>query len=168
MFVALQPDEASRRRLYSLAKTVAAVTSGRTIPQQNLHLTLIFLGSIGPTVGEHVQAAASVIRSEPFELEIDRLMRKSDMVWAVASAAPAPLLALHLALAGLNQDRGSAASADSFIPHITLVRKIEPHLSELPEIESTIRCRFSEFVLMSSQTLPEGSQYKVCNKWALK
>lgn len=167
LFLALMPEEEHRQILHELARELASITGGRVIPQQNLHMTLRFLGRIDQSKRECIESVADSIHAISFDLDFNEFARRRNMVWAVAPDSPR-LLSLVNSLQQIDSVCGMAAADHSFSAHITLIRDATRMAAQLPQIAESVHCGFSEFLLMQSQTLPQGSQYSVVRRWPLK
>jgi RNA 2',3'-cyclic 3'-phosphodiesterase len=170
---------------------------GLPVPIANLHVTLAFLGSVpeaslarvvdlaqklsrgegaerlgetarlgGPGRSE-AAARADQSSSEAIVMRLDSIehWRRAEILCAAASEMPAGAEALSGAL------KSALAAADfhpdlkPFRAHITLarhVRRAPPGLG-MP----LVTWSFSEFALIESRTLPEGSSYSIVDSWAL-
>lgn len=67
LFVALQPTDPARAALAALADDVPGV---RWVPAAQLHLTLRFIGEVSADDAEKITAALSLVRVQPFFLEL--------------------------------------------------------------------------------------------------
>ena len=123
LFVAIRPPRAVRERL---AAAMGGISGARWQADEQLHLTLRFIGDMHRRQAEDAHAALSAIRHAPFEAKLSGVgffehRGRPDTVWA--GVAPQELLEkLHnkidqaLVRAGLDPDRRA------FLPHITLAR----------------------------------------------
>lgn len=123
LFVAIRPPRAVRERLIAV---MGGISGARWQSDDQLHLTLRFIGDIDRRQAEDVHAALGTVHQAPFDIRLSgagffESRGKPDMVWA--GVAPAePLGALHrkidqaLVRAGLEPERRA------FVPHITLAR----------------------------------------------
>ena len=95
---------------------------GNFTPEENLHLTLAFIGEYPDP--ENVLAALSDVTIRPFTITLDRCGAFNDLWWAglqhsAALEAVAGKVRRALAEGGIPCDR------KRFSPHITLVRRAE-------------------------------------------
>lgn len=123
LFVAIRPPRPVRERLLA---TMGGISGARWQSEDQLHLTLRFIGDIDRRQAEDVDAALGAIPYPPFEIKLAGVgffesRGKPDSVWA--GVAPAgPLGALHrkvdqaLVRAGLEPERRA------YLLHITLAR----------------------------------------------
>ncbi|MGD8964393.1 MAG: RNA 2',3'-cyclic phosphodiesterase, partial [Gammaproteobacteria bacterium] len=100
LFFALWPDPDVRRQLAAASKCVRDKATGRPVPDENLHITLAFLGSVDAEVFACISEAARGLATESFELVIDRAgwWRRTGILWLAPSRAPASLNRLVKAL----------------------------------------------------------------------
>lgn len=123
LFVALRPPRAIRERLLGLA---GGVPGARWQDDDQLHLTLRFIGEAGTHAAEDVAAALGSVRHAPLELRLDGCgmfdsRGRPNALWA-GVAPREPLAALHrkvdqaIVRAGLEPERRA------YLPHITLAR----------------------------------------------
>jgi 2'-5' RNA ligase len=101
---------------------------GNFTPEENLHLTLAFIGEV-PDV-EPVTDALSALSFTPFELSLEGLGRFGDLWWAGMRTSP-PLEALARRVRRALAEGGIPFDRKRFSPHITLIRKAR---GEMPEI----------------------------------
>jgi len=125
LFFAVWPDAGSAARLAALALDVALVSGGKPLPAAKIHLTLAFLGEIGPEEAAAAVAAARAVRFAPFGLSLDCVgsFRAARVAWA-GSLAPQPALeALQADLAGRLRSAAFALEDRPFAAHATLARR---------------------------------------------
>jgi len=93
LFFALWPDEGVRARLTHWSRELHAVCGGRATREENLHLTLAFLGGVEePRVAE-VERAAREVAQRVATLILDRpgYWKHNRIAWAGASVVPLEL-----------------------------------------------------------------------------
>lgn len=164
LFFALWPDPAVRRALAGLGREAAA-GRGRPVHPEDLHLTLVFLGSVAPERLEQVTAAAGRVRFQPFELRLDHYgwWPRPRVLWCAPAEVPPPLPALFGELQRELAACGFAPEKRAYRPHITLARKVSRGRSGT--LEEPIRWPVREFVLVSSRTHGDPPRYRVLKKW---
>lgn len=163
LFFALWPDDALRREI---VKRRAAIGNPyrRTVPDRNLHLTLLFLGD---QPGDRLEAlidAVERIRLPGFTLVLDRLgwFARARVAWLGG-----PPVAGGLRLVGALADRAGGLGLEfdrrSWAPHVTLYRDVRqvPRAAEI----RPLRWPASEFALIES--IP-GRPYQVLRTWPLE
>jgi 2'-5' RNA ligase len=167
MFFALWPEPDVSRRLAFLGKEAQAVTGGRAMRPDTLHLTLAFLGGISPEMAERAVAVATAVQGQAFDLLLDRLecWRHNHIVWAGASVLPAPAVTLAEGLARALRVAGFSLERRPFAAHVTLLRNARcPETLVHPE---PIVWPVRDFVLVESRLLPQGASYEVVGRWSL-
>ena len=168
LFFAVWPDAPARTALSRLAREVAQDAQGRAMPDENLHVTLAFLGSVER---ERVQAALDAGNrasqaTAPFDLAFERLGGGSYAItWLSPGRVPGALLALHSSLTTELEAAGFALERRMFRPHLTLVRDgvRRPRRGALPPIA----WRVKELALVASTTAPTGAVYREQKAWPL-
>ncbi|MBQ1531360.1 MAG: RNA 2',3'-cyclic phosphodiesterase [Solobacterium sp.] len=127
--------------------------TGRFVPEENLHITLAFIGEYGSP--EPVIDALHRITFYPFEIELNGTGMFGDTLWAgVKDHDNLKILAdqvrQELASAGIPFDQ------KDFVPHITLVRRMKGLMKEhpVPSYHMTV----SRISLMNSD-LSSGSPH---------
>jgi 2'-5' RNA ligase len=124
LFVALRPSRAIREHLLSL---MSGVPGARWQDDEQLHLTLRFIGEVETHAAEDVAATLGSVRHAPIEVRLagcgmfDDSRGKPNALWA-GVAPREPLAALHrkvdqaIVRAGLEPERRA------YLPHVTLAR----------------------------------------------
>lgn len=166
LFFALWPSEEVRS---GLAEVMASLHVGhaKPVPAENLHITLLFLGSVTTQTRTCAEAIAAGIAGHPFELSLDQIgfWPQSGILWLGARELPESLAALvrdlHLGIAGCGID----LDARPFKPHVTLMRKALVVRRERPL--GAVAWRVDDFVLVESKTTRDGSHYQVLTSWRL-
>ncbi len=135
------------------------------LPQ--LHLTLRFVGAVEAETQQCLIDGAGRVKGEAFDFTLDTLgyWGKPKVLWLGPSAVPAAMQALAQQLETVCTACGLPAEKRDFAPHMTLLRKVRrpPRERTLPPLHWAV----SEFVLVRSDTLPEGAQYTLVQRWKL-
>ena len=164
LFFALLPDEAVRKQLRQLQKSLGQI-GGRPVPEENLHLTLLFLGNVEADKVNAIRAIAAGIEGEPFDLVLDTLggfrQNNARILWIGPSELPSELGALHQSLRRQVRKIGLRVGKGAYRPHVTLVRKADLR-KKLPEdLEPDIQWTACRCALVASERLPSGSRYEI-------
>ena len=167
-FFALWPNPDVRAELARCAALVAKACAGRSPRPDTLHLTLVFIGA---TPRERVASLMSLmdgIRQPRFALRLDQCgwWRHNGIAWAGTHAAePEPLLGLQQALARGAERLGFSLDVRPYVPHLTLARDAgrSPPVSTMRTIDWDV----ASFVLVASETTPEGQRYRILHECAL-
>ena len=133
----------------------------------SLHLTLVFVGAVSPDQLGVLQEVAGKIRSEPFDLRLDRVgcWPHNRIVWVGCSKLPTRQHRLSDALTSGLEQAGFVLDKRPFVPHVTLVRNAR--CDSLPELVQPILWRVSDFVLVESFLQPSGARYRELDRWPL-
>ncbi len=91
LFIALRPPPPVRARLLD---TMEGVGFARWQGDDQLHVTLRFIGEVERPQAEDIAAALDGVRAPAFEVRVAGVGRFSDTLWAGLSPAE-PLAALH-------------------------------------------------------------------------
>ncbi|ARE41068.1 2'-5' RNA ligase [Rhodovulum sp. P5] len=109
--------------LDALACAQAELPVSRPTPEDNLHLTLVFLGDVPEVSLEEVHLAFSAIRAAPFELVLSGMGvfggRKPRLVYAGVDHSD-PLIHLQAKLDRAARSAGIEVERRRFTPHVTL------------------------------------------------
>ena len=170
VFLALWPSPESARQLADVAESFATRAGGRATSQENIHVTLAFIGDVPVKRLADLERAAREVRGEAFALKLDRfgIWRHNRIFWAGCSVLPPALAELSAALGAALPAAGFAV-ADAwrtFTPHVTLVRKMVALDAALPECELAA-WNNRQFVLARSTRSAEGSSYRTIAEFPL-
>lgn len=123
LFVAIRPPAPVRARLTALMHGIAGA---RWQSDEQLHLTLLFIGEVDAPRADDLAAALLRIRKRRFMLAlagIGTFERRGRPHGLWAGLAPsADLSDLHTAVAAVARQSSVAGEARAFKPHITLAR----------------------------------------------
>lgn len=122
-FVAIAPPEEARDALSDIQTGLPRVS---WTPEENLHLTLLFVGAQPRRALEDFDAGLAGIRVPPFELELKGVgafgKREAARALFAGLAESAPLRRLQAKVAGAARDAGLSFDERRFAPHVTLAR----------------------------------------------
>ena len=173
LFVAIRLPAPVRAQLLGL---MGGVAGARWQSDDQLHLTVRFIGEVDRHLARDVDAALSGVHHPRFSIALNGLggfERRGEPVTLWAGVAPhAPLQALHkkidqaLVRVGVEPDRRA------YMPHVTIAR--------LPRGAGPVRALIEqsggvagppfaveEFCLYESRPAPEGPVYTVAERYAL-
>lgn len=176
LFVALRPPPEVRR---SLAATMAGVPGARWQGDEQLHLTVRFIGEVDRPLAEDIAAALAGVYAPAPEVSLAGVGRfvhrgRTDALWA----ALAPTDALHhlhrkvdqaCARAGLPPERRA------YSPHITLAR-FARSAGSAPEIDQWLAAHaglasvpfvLGHLLLYESHLGSAGASYEPVARWPL-
>jgi RNA 2',3'-cyclic 3'-phosphodiesterase len=161
LFFAIWPPAGTARALAEWADEVTDISGGRRTAEGNIHLTLSFLGQAEPA---KAIAAANRVKAAPHRLPIEQARYVNRMIWVAPREVPAPLRALHSALAVELYREEFILERRPFAAHVTLIRKARGAvLHELPAIDWPV----SEFVLVRSSLSSRGPSYEPLERFPL-
>lgn len=170
LFFALWPPDAVRAQLAAAAQSYASF--GRAIAARNLHVTLVFLGTVAQQRLAAVLEAAESIQKLTFggkfsvHLDAVELWQRSSLICLMAGQTPPELLTIVGRLGAELRERGfELREHETFRPHVTLVRdvargsKVAGAASVLWPVDS--------LALVESKVGQRGSEYTVLEQWRL-
>lgn len=152
-----------------LVRLRSAIPGARWIDQENLHLTLRFIGEVSRHDAEDIDLALSRIDAESFDLCLRGLGHFENggdptALWADVEPSP-PLLRLQEKVDSALRRAGIRYDKRNFRPHVTLARLKSPPLDR---VRSFLRDRSNfradpflvdRFTLFSSHLGKRGAQY---------
>jgi 2'-5' RNA ligase len=165
LFFALWPDDAVRAQLAHWSRELHAACGGRPTREENLHLTLAFLGGVEEARAAEVERAANEVAPRAISLVLDEpgYWKHNRIAWAGASLVPPGLEALVSELRGALEKSQIRFDVKSFVSHVTLLRDArEPRA--MPALEP-IEWRLAGFALVQSVSSPGGSRYEIRKSW---
>ncbi len=164
LFFALWPDPVLKAAIAGAARTPARAVSGRRVRDENLHLTVLFLGAVAAEPEARLLQAAGSVRAPAFELVLDRVgsFFRARVLWVGASQAPAPLGELRRQLEAAAAGAGVKFDAKPLVPHVTCYRDVRRALEPVPV--EPLRWPVRSFALV----LSAGGQYHVVSQWPLQ
>lgn len=167
LFFALWPEAPLRDALTGIATELRSRCGGRMPAPDNIHLTLAFLGAVAETRVPELQALASELRADDFELVLQRIgcWRRQRLVWAGPLDVPPALTALVDQLGAALRCAGFTTERRLFKPHVTLLRDVSaPPAGMVP---APLRWPVTQWVLAASEPVPRGVRYRIIGRWPL-
>ena len=167
LFVAIEMPSSVTDLLVSLDPHIPGV---RWLPAELIHLTVSFLGNVGPIAEETLREKLSAIRFQPFFMPVKGSgtfpqKGKPNVVWAGVGAGHPQLFHVYKRVQEAALAAGLAPDLRSFHPHITFARcrdvsaeTIRPFLKEHADFDAGM-IRVESFTLFSSIPGPLGSAY---------
>ena len=173
LFVAIRPHRAMRA---SLLAAMGGVARARWQSEEQLHLTLRFIGEVDRHRAEDIAAALGTVHHPRFAIALDGLGQfdrkgRVDALWA-GVAPQAPLKTLHNKIDQALVRAGIAPDTRVYLPHITIARfsrgtgpleNIAARSGGVMSVEEEI----SEFALYESQLSHEGAIYSIIERYPL-
>jgi 2'-5' RNA ligase len=170
LFLALWPDSAVRVALLEARAWVGPAMAGQWMKPDNLHLTLAFLGEVGPERWPEIDRVAEVVAAGPgFSLVFDRaeFWRRNGIVCLAASQTPGPLQDLAEGLARGLGAAGFPMESRPYRAHLTLARKGRSERDALV-LPQPVAWRADAFCLVESRLSPSGAAYFPRRAWPLR
>jgi 2'-5' RNA ligase len=166
LFVAIRPPEKIRDLLLDAMDDSADF---RWQDDEQLHLTLRFIGEVERPTAEDVAAALGTLRADRFDLRINGVgrfeQRNSGALWAGVEPR-APVAALAARIERLCQSAGLEPERRAFHPHITLARwkgrrtrEVQAWLEQRAGLTSEPFAA-EEFILFESRLSRHGAHYE--------
>ena len=151
-----------------MARLLLPTVKGKFITGDNLHFTLVFLGSIAEEARQCLEQMAETVSSSPLTLLVDKIgyWHKPKVIWAGATELPENLLSLVERLRAGVTICGVEADTRPYQAHLTLVRKVNRHVAEIC-INEPLRLDFDRFSLMESVPTSDGVSYTTIASWPL-
>lgn len=174
LFIAVRPPEPVRDRLVD---AMEGIEGARWVDEENLHLTLRFLGEVERPAANDLAAALGRIAWPRFALRIEgvgHFTRKGQTtaLWARIPDS-APLEGLRQKVEGACEAAGLGRETRRFTPHVTLARlgrssgPIAGWLAAFGDM-SAGPWEVTEFVLYESHLGRTGSFYEPVTAFALR
>ena len=132
--------------------------SGRFVPNENLHLTLAFIGEYSDP--EEILDIMEEVHWTSFQIKLDGVGRFNDLFWAGIAENPA-LAACTRRIRRALAEHGITFDRKKFSPHITLVRRAEADFRSIVEITEPPKgsMRVDRISLMRSDRGKSGMIY---------
>ncbi|MCD2314641.1 RNA 2',3'-cyclic phosphodiesterase [Sphingomonas sp. IC-11] len=176
LFVALRPPPAIRD---ALADVMDGVPGARWQDDDQLHLTLRFIGPVDRPVAEDIAAALGGIHAAAVEATVSGVGRfgqrgRNEALWA-GIAPQEPLAALHRKVDQAMVRVGLEPERRAYLPHITLARlprgvnaglEVEAWLSRHAALTSG-PFALHHLVLFESHLGRSGASYEPIARWPL-
>ena len=166
LFLALWPDGPVRERVTAtLQQTSVLSHPGRPVAPENLHITLRYIGAVDNLQLACIRHAVAAVALTPFTLQLDHqgCWDRPQVAWLGMQQIPDVLQQLARDIDEALQGCGIEPLPGPFVPHMTFMRKIR-HLpaTTVPPIS----WRVDSFVLVLSESSPQGVRYTVLNRWS--
>lgn len=169
LFTAIELPDDVRAKAWEFERALMTnYRYARWVARENLHLTLIFIGEIGPDRAEGVKEALSEVRGKPFTVSLEGLGSFPEkkpiarVLWIGVGEGLEELIGLAekvrraLAPLGIKDDK-------AFHPHLTLARGRRETGIPLQRLGSPafgpVGFKLGHFSLMESKLRPEGPIY---------
>jgi 2'-5' RNA ligase len=173
LFVAIRPPETIRA---ALCAAMGGIKGARWQSDEQLHLTLRFIGEVDRHVARDVDAALGSIHHPRFEIAVRGLgafdrRGRAETVWA-GLAPLEPLKTLHNKVDQALARVGIAPEQRAYLPHITLARlnrmagPVHDYLARSGGFASPL-FSVESFGLFESRLTPEGAVHSPVEDYSL-
>jgi 2'-5' RNA ligase len=173
LFVAIRPPQAVRERLLAL---MGGISGARWQTDEQLHLTLRFIGEVDRHRARDIDAALSAIHHPGFALSLDGLGcfdrgGEPATLWVGVSPID-PVKALHRKIDQAIARIGLEADRRAYSPHITLARlgRGAGPIAQVLETRggfSSDPFQVDNFTLFESRLTPEGAVHTPLERYPL-
>jgi RNA 2',3'-cyclic 3'-phosphodiesterase len=174
LFVAIRPPEHIRDLLIDAMDDSA---NFRWQDEEQLHLTLRFIGEVERPIADDLADALTRVRAEPFELRIAGAgrfeQRSGGALWAGIDSK-APVAALAAKVERVCQENGLEPERRAFHPHITIARWKGRRTREVHDFLERRRGLASEpfavteFSLFESRLSRHGAHHEAVASYGLR
>jgi RNA 2',3'-cyclic 3'-phosphodiesterase len=166
LFFAVWPEPALRQQLEALS--AAAPPGWHPVPAADLHLTVLFLGTVPEDRLAPLCAAVGGVPRPAFDQPLTRLESWSKgTLWCMAGDTVPALAALHRDLAALVAGLGLAREDRAYRPHVTLARARRHAPAPPATAPGPLQLAARALVLAQSSDRGPGSRYRPLRRWAL-
>jgi len=173
LFAGLRPPAAIRERLLAL---MGGIPGARWQSDDQLHITLRYIGEVDRRVAEDVALALGQVHFPAFEVALDGVGQfdsrgRPNAVWAGIRPHDA-LVQLHHKLDQALVRVGLEPEHRAYLPHITLARMngpsgiADPFLADHAALASPL-FGFGHFILFESHLAGEGAIYETVERYPL-
>jgi 2'-5' RNA ligase len=173
LFVALRPPPAIRQQLLDL---MGGVPGARWQDDDQLHITLRYIGEVTTPVAEDVAAALGGVHAAPLTLRLNGAGSfdkhdRPNAIWAGIAPHEA-ITALHKKIDHALIRTGLPSEARVYLPHITLARlsrsagPVNGFLADHAALTSA-PFEIGHMLLFESHLGGEGPSYDAIGRWAL-
>ena len=169
LFLALWPDDMTRRRLADIQKTFSKnerLKAAKPVEVKNLHITIHFIGAVTEDIHSQLEKLLSGVKAQASTLIIDRwgYFPRAKVLWLGGPSSEA-LDQLVEQTQSCIQRCIEDYQQKRFVPHITVFRKAR-HPLELESFQP-IEWSIDRYALVESVTHTEGPEYRVLKEWML-
>lgn len=177
LFLGLPLAEYARRALFDQTERLREERPRyRWIPQDNYHITLVFLGDIGETDKNDLVSAVAGLDStpKPFTVELSKigqfpLKGRPRVVYADIDKGVGGCCEIYRIVSGITS-RFVPPDSRQYHPHVTLAR-VKPGQTSLPSFTADVQlsggCQVDRIVLFESRLSQKGARYFPVSEFSL-
>jgi RNA 2',3'-cyclic 3'-phosphodiesterase len=166
LFFALCPDEITREQCVKI-KNELCIGKVNAVPEDNIHVTLLFLGNIDSDKESMINRESASINVPNIRLCFNNLSfwKKFGILCLTATVSSPELEKLVEDLSKLASKLDIPINERPFTPHVTLVKKAlrQQNLEFDPVIWHS-----NAFCLVESCQVSSGVEYRIVQKWEAK
>ncbi|MEW6353929.1 MAG: RNA 2',3'-cyclic phosphodiesterase [Pseudomonadota bacterium] len=168
LFFALWPDASTRARLAAIRDQRPLDAAARKTPDDDLHITLAFLGACSAQRRACAEQAAQQIHARPFTLSLEQLgyWSKPRILWFGAAQSPPELLDLVRQLQEALRACDFTPEARPYQAHVTLAR--DTGAAARDNSVDAVTWQVADFALVESRNNTGGARYQVLRRWPLQ
>ena len=170
-FISIDIPEITRREIQKIQEQLPDF-KGKLTEQENLHLTLKFLGEISDDEIEEIRKKLREIKSEKFSAEVDEVGVFSEdfirIIWLHLKGTEELQKIIDEKLTNL------FSKEKRFMSHLTIarvknLRDKKYFLNELKKIKTpSVKFEVDNFLLKKSTLMPESPVYEIIEEYRLK
>ncbi len=159
LFFGLLPEPEVHSQLVELSRCFPILQGVESVPNNNLHITLQFLGNLEANERKCIEKKMAQTFVQAFSLRLDHYgyFKLSQILWLGCSSYPRELTRLVNHLKSIAENCGADTQERIYKPHVTLFKKVPK--AEFPDIPFTITWRATEFHLLESISDGDGTRY---------
>lgn len=167
VFFAVWLDADTLTAIEGVQQRLLAISGGRAMVPETMHLTLSFVGDTSPDRLNDLMAIGAKIHQSAFHFLINKVsyFEKSKVAWAGTKHVPSELTKLQGAIHGLVAKAGFPVDPRPFRPHITLIRNL-PQMFDMMSTQDII-WPITAFSLVKVNQSGNGAPYEILQVWPL-
>lgn len=175
LFFCVELPDAVRAELGRMGRRLRSrIGVGTWVAEENLHVTLRFLGEVGEDSLPGLRNLGPAVASATplFELNLDRLgafpsLHRARVLWAGPTGDSLPFADLARRVEDGVQALGFPSETKPAHPHVTLARLRVPQdvASHVTAASAALRVQVDGLTLMRSELRPQGPLYTPVERW---
>lgn len=130
LFVAIFPPDDEQA---GLTRFCGGVPGARWTAEENIHLTLRFIGEVDEGQAEDIDEALATVSAQPFSLMIKGVGAFDDRLLWAGIADGEPVVALRRKVESALRRAGLPPDGRRFAPHLTIARMKRPDMARVGE-----------------------------------